>query len=273
MKALRQLAWSLKLDYELLVAVERLAALDKLRFIAVKYLQFVLRKLMSARSQASVTGVFGNNYSFTDPHGLASLQRVYCAHAHLLRYLPRHPVVVDVGANIGQFNFFSRNYLKASRIISIEPVRESFELLRRNALDDQDCLCCAVAKEEGEVLFHINHESSQLSSYIAEDGTSPSRSINIPARRLDALIQGLGLTRVDLLKIDTEGSEYDILQSAEQLLSLTGMVLVEMSVFRKASGNLFKVGTFLEERGFTLVELSGVKGPNPSDLDAVFIRS
>jgi len=269
---LDMLGWSLRLDRELVMQVPGLPLGGKLSLIVNKYLRFLKGRLLGAAAQAESLLVFHSRFCYNEALDPASLQRVYCASHTLKELLPERPVVMDVGANIGQFNFFARHYLGARRVVSVEPVRECFELLAKNAAIPDDCLCCAVSDREGVVVMHVAKESSQLSSYVADEDGNYRDSYAVPARTLDAIAAELGVERVDLLKIDTEGSEFDVLNSAPELLLRTHAVLVEASVFRTCTGNLFRIGTFLEEKGFTLVELSAGEGRRPTDLDAVFVR-
>lgn len=271
MKLLRMLAWSVRLDFEFLFGVRGLPAGGKLLFILQKYLRFLAGTLLPSGSSPKSLLLFGKTFCYNEPLAVASLQRVYCAHHALKEILPLQPTVVDVGANIGQFNFFAQQYLGARRVVSFEPGRESYQALQKSAANPDDCLCCAVSDREGEVVFHVARESTQLSSYLPDPDLGYSDSYAVRARTLDNAAGELGVGEVDLLKVDTEGSELDVLRSATGLLARTALVLVEMSVFRSCSGNLFQIGTFLEEQGFELVELSGCwEGKHPSDLDALF---
>lgn len=269
----RLLAWSLRLDFELLFRVSDLPFLQRVSLIFRKYAEYLKERAFSGElGTVRSSNVFGGRYCYKSAHGLASLQRVYCA-AHTVKDLvPDSAVIVDVGSNCGQFNHFSRQFLGAARVISIEPEKESYGLLRLNAAVPADSLCCAVSDIEGEVLFHVARESSQLSSYVVEDDVSYREAYSVLSRRLDDLAAEMKIEKVHLLKIDTEGSEFDVLKSAEKLLSMTDLVMVEMSIFRKCSGNLFRIGDFLEKRGFVLVELSCGSGRRPRDADAVFKR-
>lgn len=269
---LRMLLRSLQLDLRFLFRVGGLPLCGKLALVLRKYLRYGTGTLGVGGGRPKSLMVFGSRFCYYEPLGPASLERVYCASYPLKDLLPQEAVVVDVGANIGQFNFFARQYLKASRVVSIEPSPESFERLQGNAAAPSDCLCCAVSDREGEVLFHTSRESSQLSSYLPQPDAGYLGARPVPARTLDGIAAELGLGAVDLLKIDTEGSEFDVLLSAEALLRRTRYVLIEMSVFRRCSGNLFRIGTFLEERGFQLVRLSAAEEGRPQDLDGLFRR-
>lgn len=266
----RMLAWSLKLDYEFLFVVPGLSFCAKLRFISLKYLLF-LRDRISRRAVRSAT-VFGRRYRYNDRFGIGSLQRVYCAGWRLKELLPPQPVVVDVGANLGQFNFFCRHYLGSKRVVSIEPIPECHALLVENAGTPADCLSAVVAAEEREVRFHVASDS-QLSSLVTDGAVTYGGSMLMKTQRLDSLLETADIGKVDLLKIDTEGSEMDVLLSGERTLEKSAAVLVEMSIFRENTGNLFAVGSFLESRGFRLRHLVFGSSESPTDADGVFVRS
>lgn len=269
---LQMLAWSLTLDRQFLFRVKGLPLSAKLSLLVHKYLRYILGSLGVGAGEAKSLMVFGQRFCYYEAAAVASLQRVYCAAHALKEMLPEHPLVLDVGANIGQFNFFSRQYLGARRVVSIEPDSDSFRLLVFNAARSSDCLRCAVSDREGEVLFYVAQESTQLSSYLPQPDAGYRDSYPVAASTLDRLANELGVGEIDLLKIDTEGSEFDVLVSAEAVLCRTRFVLIEMSVFRKCSGNLFRIGSFLEHRGFRLVRISAGEEGRPRDLDGLFQR-
>lgn len=270
---LRMLKWSLSLDRQFVFAIDGISLSAKLSLMLHKYLRYLAGRVGAGAGRPKSLMVFGRRFCYNEPLAVASLQRVYCAAHDLRDLLPERPVVLDVGANIGQFNFFASHYLGARRVVSVEPDPASFDLLCANAADGSDCLRCAVSDVEGEVLFHVSCESTQLSSYLPQPDAGYHDSYPVPARTLDGIAGEAALGEIDLLKIDTEGSEFDVLKSAEAVLSRTRLVLIEMSVFRECSGNLFRIGSFLEDRGFRLVRLSAGEDGRPRDLDALFQRA
>jgi FkbM family methyltransferase len=260
----------LKLDFELLFVVPNLPIRGRFGFIIKKYL-FFLRDRLVKRDNFCEARVFGWTYRYNDRFGLGSLQRVYCSSWKLNAILPKRPVVVDVGANLGQFNLFCRHYLNADRVISIEPVPSCYQLLLENVERPSDCINALVTVDERETLFYISQDS-QLSSTIRNEKVSYCEEVPLTGIALHRLLEGKDIDWIDLLKIDTEGSELEVLRSAEQLLKKTRVVLVEMSIFRENSGDMFAVGSFLEARGFRLHELSIANGDHPADADGIFVR-
>ncbi len=269
MKLYSMMACSLKLDFQLIFEVKDLSFPGMLSFIIKKYALFVWNSIFGLKN-INTANVFGIPYYYNDIFGLASLQRVYCASHKLKQFLPDNPVIVDVGANIGQFHFFCRHYLKAERIISIEPLSDCYEILKLNSTIPSDCLNYLVSNDTAERYFYIASESSQLSTCLRAGNTSYVDCILLPGKKLDDIIGGCGFQRIDLLKIDIEGSEYDALLSAEHTLTNVGFVLVEMSVMRKCAGNLFRTGSYLNDHHFELVSLGSMTEDRPEDVDGFF---
>jgi hypothetical protein len=67
---------------------------------------------------------------------------------------------------------------------------------------------------------------------------------------LDKLVNSLGLTKIDFLKIDAEGSEYEILRGANKVLDNTKSVLIETF-----ENNRYKCLDYLKNKGFKIIDL------------------
>jgi FkbM family methyltransferase len=264
------LRWSLKLDREFLFSVPGIPLHERLKVVFCKYL-FYLRDRCRAGINNRHATAFGLHYLYNDRFGLGSIQRVFCSSWKLKEVLPPRPIVVDVGANLGQFNLFCRAYLGAERIISIEPLPSCYHLLTENAERPSDCFNMLVTEHESESRFFVACDS-QLSSTVRDDSGNYCDEIMVKGMPLDRILGEAGVDRIDLLKIDTEGSEMDVLRSVGELLDKTDVVLIEMSIFRRNRGNIFAVGSFLEARGFRLHELVFAKGAHPADTDGIFVR-
>lgn len=264
------LRWSLRLDTEFLFRVTGISLFQRLRIIVCKYLFFLRDRLRPARSIRTAT-VFGLHYLYDDRFGLGSIQRVYCSSWLLKGLFSTRPVVVDVGANLGQFNLFCRHYLDAERVISIEPLPECFHLLKKNAAEESDCINALISDKEVDTRFFVARDS-QLSSTVCDRAGDYSEEIMVQGKPLEKILDSVGCERINLLKIDTEGSEIEVLRSAGRYLEKTDVVLVEMSIFRENTGNFFAVGSFLESHGFRLHELIFSAQSHPADADGIFVR-
>ncbi len=134
--------------------------------------------------------------------------------------LPEGSVVLDLGANIGAFVAYVTLLNSGRRLIghAFEPYAPNFELLEVNcALNGTDAFALhpvAVTGTDGTVLLDASGDPDAV--HVTTGGGTPVRSV-----RLDTFCRDHGLEHVDLLKMDVEGSEYEIVESAWETISST----------------------------------------------------
>jgi len=126
----------------------------------------------------------------------------------------------DIGANIGKW---SLSNIDCNKIIAVEPVPKTFDLLKDNCLGyDIVCVNYAVCNNNNEDIILYDAEVSTLSTLNLQWLTdSKSRfyntaykPISCPTIKLDDLIEKYGIP--DLIKIDVEGGEYECIKSLTQ---------------------------------------------------------
>lgn len=139
----------------------------------------------------------------------------------------RPATILDFGAHLGaSVLWFHRRYPDA-RIYAVEPDRRSFRKLQRNVggIPGVTVHHAALAGEEGERAFY-EAERGWASSLIASGGGGPATTV--PVVTLRGFIRDqVQAERVDLLKIDVEGAEWEVLPS-ERLAELAGSVVGEL---------------------------------------------
>jgi FkbM family methyltransferase len=139
-----------------------------------------------------------------------------------LALLPECRVVFDVGAYVGIFAMSAAIGAPERDVHAFEPVPESFsrlsENLRANALTGVHAVRAAVGESDGEITLHVpdgvwlpSHSSTHA------DFRSGTRPLRVPALTLDRYARDHHIARVDLMKIDTEGSEDEVLAGASVL--------------------------------------------------------
>ena len=151
MSQIAQIKWliyrSIYLDIKLIANVPNIHLIKKLLFIINKYIA-ITQILVSKKTNTVHKGKsFSGTFYFNDEFATGLLQSIYCHNFGLKSYLPVDPIVIDIGANIGQFYTFSKHYLKAKNIISFEPIKLCFDTLKLNsthtvinaAIGPQDC--------------------------------------------------------------------------------------------------------------------------------------
>jgi FkbM family methyltransferase len=140
--------------------------------------------------------------------------------ADITTRLPRDGgVFVDIGANVGLVTFQVAWHRPRARIIAFEPGPDAIAgFLRNRPLNPR----CQVTLEERAVGNTVG-----TASFVAGPGDlgagaltdDDPGAITVPATTLDAYCEALGIERLDVVKIDVEGSENDVLDGAHGLLT------------------------------------------------------
>jgi FkbM family methyltransferase len=150
------------------------------------------------------------------------------------------PLIVDVGANVGQFANAAKLFFPEARVVSFEPDPETYADLQINTHGSRNVELHNIGLgDRDEVLRFHRHELSVMSSFSAQtdDMAHHRGSTELPVRRLDAVL-GPDV-RPDLLKIDVEGFERQVLQGAWETVTRSRYVLIELSLGRPdGAGNL-----------------------------------
>lgn len=132
-----------------------------------------------------------------------------------LRYeydLNRDSVVLDLGAFYGDWAKTISDKFDGPFVYCFEPIESIADIAAANIVDYPNIklLRYAVGKnnEELEITFGPA-EGVSSSFYIADEG----QKLKVPVRAVKEVFEELLLTSVDLMKINIEGSEYDVLES------------------------------------------------------------
>ena len=118
-------------------------------------------------------------------------------------------VFFDVGANIGWISLnAARQVGPAGRVIAIEPIPELQRRMAFNAsangLDNITIIPSAVGDEMGKTVLHVNASQQGMSSIAAQDGFT---QVSVSITTLGQIVRENGITRIDAMKIDSEGHE------------------------------------------------------------------
>jgi FkbM family methyltransferase len=126
-------------------------------------------------------------------------------------------IIVDAGANVGIFALWAVRQAPTARILSLEPSPDTFRRLedniRQNHLEHRiRTLQLGLAGVSGDRLLRIAPEDSPRQSMLLEGMPAGSSAVvAIHCITLAQLLDEQGLGRIDLLKMDIEGSEWEVL--------------------------------------------------------------
>jgi len=140
-----------------------------------------------------------------------------------LKRLRAGSVFVDVGANIGVFALpVARKVGSSGCVLAIEPSPRIFPYLKQNVtlnrLSNVRLRQCAAFDKDSELLpfYEAPIDHFGMGALAAQFHTNP---IPVPAQTLDRILDGEGIGRVDLLKLDVEGFEAAVFRGAKRLLT------------------------------------------------------
>ena len=133
---------------------------------------------------------------------------------------------VDVGAHVGLLAapLARRQLTNGGRVLAIEPSAANVERLRRSlALDPRlveitTVVQCALGASKGVVELLGERPSKTGNAAIVPQGLAAGVGEPVPMRTMDAVLDELGHRRVDAIKLDVEGYEFEVLRGARQCL-------------------------------------------------------
>jgi FkbM family methyltransferase len=170
-------------------------------------------------------------------------------------------VVLDVGANDGSWARELRRAGLRGRIVSFEPLAESFAALERSA--DWEIHRLALGDRAGRARLHVsaNRQSSSLLPMLDRHERAAPESAVIRSEEVEvARLDDLGAVRAGehaYLKLDVQGAELDVLRGAARTLESVRVVEAELSAVELYEGQalLGQVVEYLRAAGFDLIGL------------------
>lgn len=183
--------------------------------------------------------------SFT--YGFIKTHFAYCR--TLTGLLPNtrfFPVVMDVGANIGDFTLAMTE--SSGRVVSVEPEPQNFLALTANIRINSVHNVCAIEAAAHSTIEQVHLEGARSDMYVS----SRSNGTPVKALTIDELTKDLQIERISLLKIDVQGHENAVLVGSSELLRahLVDLLIVELHLRRGIQERV--VIDFMKEFGYTL---------------------
>jgi FkbM family methyltransferase len=127
--------------------------------------------------------------------------------------------VVDVGANIGIFSLFAAWYWRQADVLAYEPAPKNYQCLAANVARSNasriKTFPLAVGHARTTQVLYLKPEAGWHS--LIPDERSISQVL-VETIDLSAVVDTCEEQRIDFLKIDCEGAEYQIVQGNEALL-------------------------------------------------------
>lgn len=188
----------------------------------VEYAHWTAQKVLLRKPpQRRIHGInIGNFINFSEFHSVS--HAVADEERHFFETFDfGEGAIIDIGANLGIVSLLAARRYPNRRVIAIEPAPSTYSALAANVEKNNtqvECLQFAISETDGKVEFAAL-EDARANAYIVKSGSTARSTIEVPARRLDTLIDKLGISHIALVKIDTEGFEASVLHGAPKVLN------------------------------------------------------
>ena len=187
--------------------------------------------------------------------------------AHVARDYPL--TYVDIGVRNG----FQRDLSPlafSTHVVGFEPEPNEFERIKGlsdGAWASRRVLPHAISPDGGSARLHVTRDQDAASLLKPIDGVGEKygktqffdieHTITVPTLTLPDALEESGLSSMDYLKIDIEGAEFKVFQSAEELLGETLVIKTEACYLpvRDGQGLVWEIDAFLGEKGFVLMDI------------------
>ncbi len=176
-----------------------------------------------------------------------------------------HIVIFDVGANVGDYTRMALNELKKKDISNyeihlFEPQNKCYQILCQE-FKGQSAIKInnfALSNNEGEAIIHSDYAGSSSASLFERQAISLPQKETIQIKTLDTYITSNNITKIDLLKIDTEGNEKKVLLGGKNFIQPNYIRAIQFEyggTYLDAGITLAEVAQMLINKGYSVGKL------------------
>jgi FkbM family methyltransferase len=219
-----------------------------------KYVRFLGKRVVRTYTSTTTEGM---RFMFHTRDGGERYLMTQVADTHVYERfaIGQGSTVVDAGANIGMFTVIASRLVGEHGVVAaVEPNPPSFHLMKKNlslnGCENVKAIMAALGEKESTGRLNL-YSQSVLNSFFAWNRTDRvvRDSVTVQIKTLDGLMHELGLKRLDLLKIDTEGYELPILKGGmETIRKFKPYIVGEAHPTLSDSGS--KITEFLSGMGY-----------------------
>jgi FkbM family methyltransferase len=201
-----------------------------------------------------------DHYAYDDNYTMHTNGEIALMHD----FIKDDAIVFDLGAGVGHWSQAALQNCPSACIFAFEPNPTSFAKLEQTMGDTIIASEYAVSHHNDHYArFEVYEKTPNLSSFYERstlvDMIGKPKIIWIPTVRLDTFCKDSGIDHIDFLKIDTVGSELDVLEGASNLLKQNKIDTIQFdygSVYQDANITLQQIYRLLRLYGFTVYRIT-----------------
>lgn len=174
--------------------------------------------------------------------------------------------IVDCGANVGLTAYYFKDFAKT--VYAVEPSKQHIDCMKlmitQNKIENIEIMPCAVSKENGKAKFYHNENVTMFS--LRQEVNNKAEFEEVETKTMEQIMKDLKLKHIDILKMDIEGSEYDVFTSKgfEAVADKIDCILGEFHTWSGINPNQF--ATCLMDLGY---EFKWIKKTEATTFSAV----
>jgi len=191
--------------------------------------------------------------------------KVYLSHLGESFTQAKRPTVIDIGAQVGFFSLSILTQKPEAKVLAYEPMPANFKRLSeyKHEFEEFDWTLnhiAVAATNEPLVLYTNTLDGFSSRSSIFDKGDDKIK-VEVPSITFDQIIAEHGLKKIDLLKLDCEGSEYPILYNmGEEQFKLVDNLCIESHQGQGADENHHTLVNYLRQYNYQVEEQNNGDG-------------
>ncbi|HPQ08427.1 MAG TPA: FkbM family methyltransferase [Bacteroidia bacterium] len=180
----------------------------------------------------------------------------------LLNLVKEGQIVMDIGANIGSTSLFIAQKIGSTgKVFSFEPDKYNFIQLSKNIslnkFKNIEIFNYGLGNIKGEFKLYISTTDNRGGNRIIADTNYNNKEYSIiHVERLDDFVEKNNISKIDLIKIDVEGYEYNVLIGAEKVIRKNKPVLfieLDDNNLKQQGHSASLLISFLEKNNYRIV--------------------
>jgi FkbM family methyltransferase len=178
----------------------------------------------------------------------------------LVAELSPSPTVIDIGANAGFFDIQLLSKISGATIYAYEPLPSNAAYVNglmnsnpniKKYLNFNQFAVTGLPKSGLDLYIAGNEENQVVASVFDNFDKRNTKKITIPSITFTEIIERIGLTEIDLLKMDCEGSEYDILYNTPAShIQVIKQMVIEVHDLDQDKNNIYYLNQYLQGLGY-----------------------
>lgn len=170
--------------------------------------------------------------------------------------------IIDIGAHIGVFSIYAAELNKTGKIYAFEPFIDNFRILENHKIiNNKENLFIynkGISDREGIQTLYLSPDNNTGGHSLHLKNHS-DKKIEIETMTLSDFCDREKINKIDFLKMDCEGAEFEILKYDETVLQKVNKIVMECHPYENNS--VESIAIILERNGFKVTKESN-NSPN-----------